>query len=44
MLASARLPQRSAVGARRLLFELGKARVSPLPSQSTIYRVFARQA
>ncbi len=27
---------------RRLLFELGKARVSPLPSRSTIYRVLVR--
>ena len=30
-------------GPRRLLFELGKARVSPLPSQSTIYRVLVRR-
>jgi transposase len=29
-------------GPRRLLFELGKARVSPLPSRSTIYRVLVR--
>jgi transposase InsO family protein len=31
-------------GPRRLLFELGKARVSPLPSRSTIYRVLVRHA
>jgi len=30
-------------GPRRLLFELGKARVSPLPSRSTIYRVLVRR-
>jgi transposase len=29
-------------GPRRLLFELGKAKVSPLPSRSTIYRVLVR--
>ena len=29
-------------GPRRLLFELGKAEVSPLPSRSTIYRVLVR--
>ena len=29
-------------GPRRLLYELGKARVSPLPSRSTIYRVLVR--
>jgi transposase InsO family protein len=29
-------------GPRRLLFELGKATVSPLPSRSTIYRVLVR--
>jgi transposase InsO family protein len=29
-------------GPRRLLFELGKARVRPLPSRSTIYRVLVR--
>jgi transposase InsO family protein len=29
-------------GPRRLLFELGKAGVSPLPSRSTIYRVLVR--
>src|SRR5215469_2053035 len=29
-------------GPRRLLFELGKAGMSPLPSRSTIYRVLAR--
>jgi transposase len=29
-------------GPRRLLFELGKARVSPVPSRSTIYRVLVR--
>ncbi len=29
-------------GPRRLLFELGRARVSPLPSRSTIYRVLVR--
>ena len=32
----------SAVGPRRLLFELGRAKVSPLPSRSTIYRVLVR--
>ena len=31
-------------GPRRLLFELGKAKVSPLPSRSTIYRVLVRHA
>ena len=31
-------------GPRRLLFELGKARVSPLPSRSTIYRVLVRHS
>jgi transposase InsO family protein len=30
-------------GPRRLLFELGKAQVSPLPSRSTIYRVLVRR-
>jgi len=30
------------VGPRRLLFELGKAGVRPLPSRSTIYRVLVR--
>ena len=30
------------MGPRRLLFELGRARVSPLPSRSTIYRVLVR--
>jgi transposase InsO family protein len=30
-------------GPRRLLFELGKAKVSPLPSRSTIYRVLVRR-
>jgi transposase len=30
-------------GPRRLLFELGKAGVSPLPSRSTIYRVLVRR-
>ncbi len=29
-------------GPRRLLFELGKAGVSPLPSRSTVYRVLVR--
>jgi len=29
-------------GPRRLLFELGKAKVAPLPSRSTIYRVLVR--
>ena len=29
-------------GPRRLLYELGKARVSPLPSRSTVYRVLVR--
>jgi transposase InsO family protein len=29
-------------GPRRLLFELGRAKVSPLPSRSTIYRVLVR--
>jgi transposase InsO family protein len=29
-------------GPRRLLYELGKARVRPLPSRSTIYRVLVR--
>ena len=29
-------------GPRRLLFELGKAKVSPLPSRSTVYRVLVR--
>ena len=29
-------------GPRRLLFELGKAKVTPLPSRSTIYRVLVR--
>jgi transposase InsO family protein len=29
-------------GPRRLLFELGRAQVSPLPSRSTIYRVLVR--
>jgi transposase InsO family protein len=29
-------------GPRRLLFELGKAKVKPLPSRSTIYRVLVR--
>jgi transposase len=29
-------------GPRRLLFELGQARVSPLPSRSTIYRALVR--
>jgi transposase InsO family protein len=29
-------------GPRRLLFELGRARVSPVPSRSTIYRVLVR--
>ena len=29
-------------GPRRLVFELGKAEVSPLPSRSTIYRVLVR--
>ena len=29
-------------GPRRLLYELGKAKVSPLPSRSTIYRVLVR--
>src|SRR5262245_1503659 len=29
-------------GPRRLLFELGKAKVSPVPSRSTIYRVLVR--
>jgi transposase InsO family protein len=29
-------------GPRRLLFELGKAKVRPLPSRSTIYRVLVR--
>jgi transposase len=29
-------------GPRRLLFELGKAKVNPLPSRSTIYRVLVR--
>jgi transposase len=29
-------------GARRLLYELGKAGVSPVPSRSTIYRVLVR--
>jgi transposase InsO family protein len=29
-------------GPRRMLFELGKAKVSPLPSRSTIYRVLVR--
>ena len=29
-------------GPRRLLYELGKARVSPVPSRSTIYRVLVR--
>src|SRR5262245_20025237 len=31
-------------GSRRLLFELGKAGVSPVPSRSTIYRVLVRHA
>jgi transposase InsO family protein len=30
-------------GPRRLLFELGKAQVSPLPSRSTVYRVLVRR-
>jgi len=30
-------------GPRRLLFELGKAKVTPLPSRSTIYRVLVRR-
>jgi transposase InsO family protein len=30
-------------GPRRLLFELGKAKVSPLPSRSTVYRVLVRR-
>src|SRR5262249_8245744 len=30
-------------GPRRLLFELGKARVSPLPWRSTVYRVLVRR-
>ncbi len=29
-------------GPRRLLFELGKAKVTPLPSRSTVYRVLVR--
>lgn len=29
-------------GPRRLVFELGKAKVSPLPSRSTVYRVLVR--
>jgi transposase len=29
-------------GPRRLLFELGRAKVSPLPSRSTLYRVLVR--
>jgi transposase InsO family protein len=29
-------------GPRRLLFELGKAKVSPVPSRSTVYRVLVR--
>ena len=31
-------------GPRRLLFEVGKAQVTPLPSRSTIYRVLVRHA